>query len=183
MAFSLIISSNNRLNPFSWLLISNETKCSFLYVHLSFFFLKTKVCLCFISIASLWTSLATAVSKKTEKLASVYSSGCCLTSLPFRSMTYPKCPITAAGNVFYNKSRKMKFNQLGDIEQKQISIKVQSHFCHHSISFWVIRHTHMLSATVTHPNLFYIFSNSGSKRKLIHMSRPKLLKINKSTVP
>lgn len=152
MVFSLIISSLHLSDS----LVQTRRNAAFCMYTSHFFWKQRCVFVWSQSIASLWTLWKTPISNKTQKLASAYSPGCCLT--PIRSIIHQKYPITAAGNVFYN-------IQSIHSEQKQINIKVQSHSCHHSISFWVIRHEHMFSTTVTHPKRFYIFCNSDSKKK------------------
>lgn len=167
MAFIWIISSDQCLDPVSWLLSSDKAKCSSLYAHL-LFFLKTKMCLCLIS--KYWCFVNFMAKSNRQQYPDTRISifikllsrfFCLLGASSIQnvvSLVEEMCFITDRGKI--NRAFLLITDNclcmalsIHYSKWKENTSNFQSLSCHHSFSFWMLRHKHMLRTTVMHPNL------------------------------
>lgn len=171
VAFIWIISSDQCLDPVSWLLSSDKAKCSSLYAHL-LFFLKTKMCLCLISKYWCFVNFMAKCNQQQypDTRISIFikllSRFFCLLGASsiqnVASLVEEMCFITDRGKI--NRAFLLITDNclcmalsIHYSKWKQNTSNFQSLSCHHSFSFWMLRHKHMLRTTVMHPNLRYPF--------------------------
>lgn len=167
MAFIWIISSDQCLDPVSWLLSSEKAKCSSLYAHL-LFFLKTKMCLCLISKYWCFVNFMAKSNRQQypETCISIFIKllshfFCLLGASSIQnvvSLVEEMCFITNWGKINRVTDNCLCMSLSNHYSKwKQNTSNFQSLSCHHSFSFWMLRHKHMLSTTVMHRNLCYPF--------------------------